>query len=44
MNRDKIVQDTIRLLQDRGRATIRATCCGRPTVCWQYRPWHYTAS
>ena len=43
VKRDRIVQDTSRLLKDRVRDTILETCCGLPNFRLQYRPWHYAS-
>jgi hypothetical protein len=40
VQRDRIVKDNIRLLQDRVRETVMATGCGLPNVRLQSRPWH----
>jgi hypothetical protein len=43
VNRDRIVEDTIRLLKDGMRDTIMETCGGWHNFRLQYSPWHYAS-
>jgi hypothetical protein len=43
VKRDRIVQDTIRLLKDGIRDTVMETCCGLHNFRLQYRRWHYAS-
>jgi hypothetical protein len=43
VKRDRIVQETIRLLKDGLRAAVMEPWCGLQTFRLQYRPWHYAS-
>jgi hypothetical protein len=43
VKRDRMVNDTIRLLTDGMRDTMMETCCGLHNFRLQYRPWHYAS-
>jgi hypothetical protein len=43
VKRDRMVQDTIRLLKDGMRDTVMETCCGWQNFRLQYRPWNYAS-
>jgi hypothetical protein len=43
VKRYRIVHDKLRLLKDRIRDVVMATCCGLHNFRLQYRPWHYAS-